>query len=56
MQFSPISCYFVSLSLSLSLLGQNILNTLFSNTFSLCSSFNVRDQFPQQFVVIIMFD
>jgi hypothetical protein len=26
--------------------GPNILNTLFSNTLSLCSSLNVRDQRP----------
>jgi hypothetical protein len=38
MQFSPSSCHFISL-------GPNILfNTLFSNTLSLCSSLNVRDQ------------
>jgi hypothetical protein len=38
MQFSPTSCHFI-------FFGPNILfNTLFSNTLSLCSSLNVRDQ------------
>jgi hypothetical protein len=38
MQLSPTSCHFI-------LFGPNILlNTLFSNTLSLCSSLNVRDQ------------
>jgi hypothetical protein len=37
-QLPPFSCYFT-------LLGQNILlKTLFSNTLSLCSSLNVKDQ------------
>jgi hypothetical protein len=38
MQFAPFSCHFI-------LFGPNILlSTLFSNTLSLCSSLNVRDQ------------
>jgi hypothetical protein len=37
MQFSPTP-------ITLSLYGPNILNSLFSNTLSLCSSLNVRDQ------------
>jgi hypothetical protein len=43
MQFSPTSC--LRPPVSSSLFGPNILlNTLFSNTLSLCSSLNVRDQ------------
>jgi hypothetical protein len=38
MQFSPTSCHFISLRSKYSL------NILFSNTLSLCSSLNVRDQ------------
>jgi hypothetical protein len=39
------SCSFLQPPSTLSLFGPNILfSTLFSNTFSLCSSCNVRDQ------------
>ena len=36
-------CSFLHSPITLSLLGPNILNTLFSNTLSLCSSLNVSD-------------
>jgi hypothetical protein len=43
MQFSPLSRHLISL-------GPNILlSTLFSNTLSLCSSLNVRDQFAHPY-------
>jgi hypothetical protein len=38
MQFSPTSYYFISLRTNI------LLSALFSNTLSLCSSLNVRDQ------------
>jgi hypothetical protein len=37
-------CSFLQPHVTSSLFGPNILNTLFSNTLSLCSSRNVRDQ------------
>jgi hypothetical protein len=42
--WSSSSCIFVQLPVTSSLFGPNILTTLFSNTLSLCSSLNVRDQ------------
>src|SRR5215468_4846925 len=43
--FSSSLCYFLHSSVTSSLLGPNILlNTLFSNTISLCFSLNVSDQ------------
>jgi hypothetical protein len=44
LQFNSI--YFIHGS---SLFGPNILNTLFSHTFSLCSSLNVRNQFSHPY-------
>jgi hypothetical protein len=42
---SPSLCSFLHCPVASSLLGPNILlSTLFSNTFSLCSSLSVRDQ------------
>ena len=46
-QYRPLSsslCSFIHSPLTSSLLGSNILNTLFSDTFSLRSSLNVSDQ------------
>jgi hypothetical protein len=43
LQFSPASYYFVPF------IPKILLNTLFSNTLSLCFSLNVRDQVPLQF-------
>jgi hypothetical protein len=40
MQFSTTSCHFISLR------SKYFLNTLFSNTLSLCSSLNVRNGLP----------
>jgi hypothetical protein len=40
-QLPPFSCYFIPL-----------LRTLFSNTLSLCSSLNVRDQFSHTYKAI----
>jgi hypothetical protein len=49
MQFSPTSCQFISSSL----FGPNtLLNTLFSNTRSLCSSLNVRDQVSHPYHIV----
>ena len=42
-------CSFLHSPFSSSLLGPNILNTLFSDTFSLRSSINVRDQVSHQY-------
>jgi hypothetical protein len=45
MQFSPMSCHFIPFS-------PNILNTLFSDTLSLCSSLDVRDQISHSYRTI----
>jgi hypothetical protein len=42
--WSSSLCNFLQPPVTSSLFGPNILNTLFSNTLSLCSSVNVRDQ------------
>jgi hypothetical protein len=45
--WSYLLCNFLHSPVTSSLLGPNIpLSTLFSNTLSLCSSLNVRDQVP----------
>ncbi|PNF32378.1 hypothetical protein B7P43_G10100, partial [Cryptotermes secundus] len=46
MQFSQTSCHFISLRSNI------LLNTLFSNTLSLCSSLNVRNEVSQPYVVM----
>ena len=48
--FSSSLCSFLHSPVTPSLLGPNsLLNTLFSNTLSLCSSCNVNDQVPQPY-------
>jgi hypothetical protein len=42
--WSSSLCSFLQSPITSTLFSQNILNTLFSNTLSLCSSLNVRDQ------------
>jgi hypothetical protein len=46
-EYKPCSsslCSFLQPPVTSSLLGPNILSTLFSNTINLCSSLNVRDK------------
>jgi hypothetical protein len=45
MQFSLFSCHFISLR------SKILLSTLFSNTLSLCSSLNVREQISHPYKV-----
>ena len=48
---SSLLCSFLHSPVTSSLLGPNILiNTLFSNTLSLCSSLDVRDQVPHAYI------
>jgi hypothetical protein len=48
--WSPIFCSFLQRRVTSSLYGPNILlRSLFSNTLSLCTSLNVRDQVSHQY-------